>query len=146
MTTVKQIARSDADLYRVVRLQAMSDAPDLFGVASSAEAQLSEPEWLDRLSRLESDAAAVFLAFDGDVPCGLGEVCIDDSDPRFAVLDPFWIASGRPRRAISDELIDASRAWANTKGAGAVRVVFRPGVEVGLKVHCRVRDRRRGSE
>src|SRR5688572_27412350 len=116
MTSVKRIARSDADLYRVVRLQAMSDAPELFGVDGSAQPQLSEGEWLKRLSRLENDTAAVFLALDGDVPCGLAEVCVSDSDPQRATLVPLWIASGRRRRAISDALTDASRAWANTKG------------------------------
>ena len=146
MTSVKQIPRSDADLYRVVRLQAMSDAPDLFGLDGGAEAQLSEREWLNLLSRLDNDTAAVFLALEEDEPCGLAEVCVGDSDPQCATLVPLWIASGRRRRAISDALMDASRAWANTKGARAVRVILRPGLEFTSKVHCRVRDRRSESE
>ena len=143
MITVKQVGPSDVDLYRAIRLQAMEEDPEWFEVGSECEAQLSDEEWADRVSQLESDRTAVFLALAEGVPCGLAEVFVSDDDPHRPRLAPLWVASGHGRRAINEALTGAAFAWANMRGDRVVRVSFRPGVHLYMKVHCSVRERRR---
>jgi hypothetical protein len=145
MITVRQLDLLDADLYRSVRLQAMKEDPDWFGVGSESETQPFDAKWAARASQLDTDRKAVFLAFADDAPCGLAEVSISDDDPHRPWLAPLWVASGHGRRAVNDALVGAACAWANTKGAHSIRVSFRPGVDLYMKVHCRRRETRSDS-
>lgn len=106
---VRQIGREDAEAYRAIRLKALDNDPRAF--SSDAQAEREQPlGWYEEGTR----TAAVFLAFEGEVPIGMaGFIRSTQRKSRhIGHLFGLYVAPEGRRRGIGDRLVTAVLAHA----------------------------------
>lgn len=103
-------------IFQEVRLAALREAPYAFGSTWEREADLSEDEWRERLSK-----RAQFVAISEEVVVGtIGAVVTDDGrtvDLISLWVDPHWRGQG-----VGDHLVKAVLKWAGNTGCDEVRL------------------------
>ncbi len=117
--TISRAGPEHWQVYRDVRLAALSDTPQAF--ASTLERALAlEPQDWQRL--LSSPSAASFLAWLGGQAVGQATGKIDDPDDEFAVpgawqLVGMWVRPAARGLGVADSLVEAVAAHARNHGA-----------------------------
>lgn len=102
---------------RAVRLRALSDAPDAFGM-TLAEEEAKPPEgWRARLADRET---ATFLAVEPGRDVGLIVSRAYEGQPGAAGLFAMWVAPECRGRGMAQALVEAVVAWARSMGFGRV--------------------------
>ena len=119
--TVRALVRGDADLLRVLRLEALAESPDAY-VETLVDAQSCD--WLaraDRLSRSEPADRAAYFAFVGDRPVGMivAGYGIPNESPFLAAM---WVHPDFRRRRAGRALV--LRALAFLRAAGQQHVAL----------------------
>jgi GNAT superfamily N-acetyltransferase len=109
----------DWERLRDVRVRALADAPFAFG--SRLEEEQDRPEAFWR-SRLESDAAATFLAIQGQETVGLVRTFVEPEDVTSAQLVSMWVAPHARGRRVGRQLVAAVVQWARDHDATNVRL------------------------
>jgi GNAT superfamily N-acetyltransferase len=109
----------DWERLRDVRVRALADAPFAFG--SRLEEEQDRPEAFWR-SRLESDAAATFLAIQGHETVGLVRTFVEPEDVTSAQLVSMWVAPHARGRRVGRQLVAAVVQWARDHDATNVRL------------------------
>lgn len=111
MVVIERMTPQTALVFKDVRLRALQDSPTAFSGTYAKESQLSDLEWDKRLARWTSDGAAIFLAFEGEVGCGIVGA-YQDENPQSAQVISMWVDPGHRHAGVGKKLIDAVVEWA----------------------------------
>ncbi|RSN36697.1 GNAT family N-acetyltransferase [Amycolatopsis sp. WAC 04169] len=112
MLLVRRLVPSDLDVFREVRLRALTDTPENYGSIAAAESAQSDEEWL---AKLEGDVW--FAAFDDGRPVGL--VAGRARDDGWIVYS-MWVAPEARGRGLGTRLMGEVRSAAEDDGAHEV--------------------------
>ncbi|EME56765.1 GNAT family N-acetyltransferase [Amycolatopsis decaplanina] len=112
MLLVRRLIPADLDVFREIRLRALTDTPENYGSIAAAERAQSDEEWLAKLA-----GDVWFAAFDEDRPVGLvaGRAREDDW-----ILYSMWVAPEARRRGLGAKLMGEVRSAAEDDGAREV--------------------------
>jgi len=109
----------DWERVRDVRVRALGDAPFAFG--SRLEEEQDRPEAFWR-SRLESQAAATFLAIRGHETVGLVRTFVEPEEVTSARLVSMWVAPRARGQGVGRQLVAAVVEWAGDHDATSVQL------------------------
>ena len=113
--TINQITRQNVELFKSVRLKALSESPSAFGSTYAREVAFTEAEWLARLERWNGERGIGFLAMDGEVGCGIAGALLDFEDTTCAQLVSMWTAPTHRRYGVGQLLVEAVIDWAKSR-------------------------------
>jgi GNAT superfamily N-acetyltransferase len=110
---IRTLESHEVDLHREVRLRALADAPDAFGVVvSEVEAQpMSYWEELTR-SVTAPRGQVMFLACEGETALGSTYGLLDRAQREAGRVGGMWVAPAARRQGIGRALLHAVMAWA----------------------------------
>lgn len=112
MIAIKRVTPETALVFKDVRLRALGESPTAFSSTYAKESQLPDEEWIRRAARWGADtAAAIFLAFDSDTPCGIVGSMLDEGNPERAHVISMWVDPAQRRSGVGKALIDAVVQW-----------------------------------
>jgi GNAT superfamily N-acetyltransferase len=109
----------DWERVRDVRIRALADAPFAYGSRLEEEQHRPESFWR---SRLEREAAATFLAIDGDETVGLVRTFVAPEDVTTAELVSMWVAPHARGQGVGRQLVAAVVEWARHHHATSVKL------------------------
>ena len=122
MVKLQQLSPDDWRLWRIVRLQALEEAPYAFGTSLldwQGEGD-QESRWRNRLDDVPFNVVA---AVDGRL---VGQVSGTDLDDRLSVeLISMWVAPVSRGTGIGEALVDAVVGWAEGIGAQGVSLAVK---------------------
>lgn len=117
MTTIRRLRKGEADLYRKIRLQSISDSPSAFETTYEAVLARSPESWREQAdSSADGDDRATFLACAGDEPIGIAALYRVGESPDVAELLQVWVAPGHRGTGVARALMDKVFAWASKCG------------------------------
>ncbi|HEV2326880.1 MAG TPA: GNAT family N-acetyltransferase [Terracidiphilus sp.] len=122
MFELVQIDGEAAGLYRRIRLAALKSDPSAFSSTYEREAQFGEEVWRQRASLDGRDRVGYFMMKAG-APCAL-VACLreeDDGHSRGRVVS-MWVAPEARRCGLASRLLEAVRAWAESRGISTLRL------------------------
>ncbi|HLJ55370.1 MAG TPA: GNAT family N-acetyltransferase [Chthonomonadaceae bacterium] len=120
--TVRRIRTGEADIYRSIRLRALSEAPEAFCSTYENAIRRSPESWVEQADEAaEGTDRAIFLALDGAEPVGMAALYRDPDAPASGNLLQMWVAPDRRGTGLAADLLDAVFAWAAANGFEAVR-------------------------
>ena len=102
-----------------VRIRALAEEPFAYG--SRLEEEQDRPEAFWR-SRLESQAAATFLAIQGHETVGLVRTFVEPEDVTTAKLVSMWVAPHARGQGVGRQLVAAVVEWARDHDATSVQL------------------------
>ena len=115
MVTIERITRENIELFKEVRLNALSESPSAFGSTYAREVAFTHTEWLARLERWNGAQGIGFLALDGGKGCGIAGALLDFEDPARAQLVSMWTAPTHRRHGVGQLLVGAVIDWAKSQ-------------------------------
>ncbi|WP_414936731.1 GNAT family N-acetyltransferase [Amycolatopsis sp. cmx-11-51] len=112
MLLVRRLAAGDLDVFREIRLRALTDTPENYGSIAAVERAQSDEEWLARLA-----GDAWFVAFDDGRPVGLVAGRARDDG---WILYSMWVEAEARGRGLGERLVREVRSAAELGGAREV--------------------------
>ena len=109
----------DWERVRDVRIRALTDAPFAFGSRLEQEQERPEAFWR---SRLQSQAAATFLAIHRYETVGLVRTFVEPEDVTTAELVSMWVAPHARGQGVGRHLVAAVINWARDHNATSVQL------------------------
>lgn len=107
---IRQLQTADADLYKTLRLEALTNEPGVFSAALAVEQAFSEAQWIARLSRPDS---AIFGLFYDEQAIGITGVLIEEDA---AHCTQSYICTAHRGRHLSRLFYETRIAWAKSRG------------------------------
>jgi ribosomal protein S18 acetylase RimI-like enzyme len=101
----------NADLFKQIRLRALKEDPLAFGSTYARESQFTEADWSLRINRWSGETGIGFLAVDGNAPCGIAGVLLDQTLTSRAELVSMWTAPTHRKQGIGRLLVEAIIHW-----------------------------------
>lgn len=123
MATIEPLSVRLLQHFKTVRLRALQDTPTAFSGTFLKESELSEEDWLRRVSIWNSDRSVCYIAMDEDAPCGIIAGKFDENDLQYAHVLSMWVAHTQRRTGLGTRLVHAVQAWAQDLGADALRLM-----------------------
>lgn len=123
MVFIEQITPDKALVFKDVRLRALQDAPTAFSSTYAKESQFPDEEWRKRAVRWSSDGSAIFLALDGELPCGIVGAFEEEESPRRAQIISTWVDPAVRRTGVGKGLIAAVVDWATSRSIADLRLM-----------------------
>ena len=123
MPTLEQLSSWLIQEFKTVRLRALKDTPSAFGSTYAKESELSDEDWLQRVTTWNSDSAVCYIGMDKSEPCGIIGSYLDKSDPQRAYVASMWVAPAHRRTGLGTILMDAVQLWARSRGIGEIRLM-----------------------
>jgi GNAT superfamily N-acetyltransferase len=122
-TVVRPLAAHEWPLYRALRLRALGDAPEAFGM-TLAEAELrTENDWawvLDLGANSGHDLPLVAQV--GAAAAGLAWAKVDAGDAALVNLFQMWVAPEARGHGVAAAILDAAIAWARGRNARSMQL------------------------
>ena len=137
--TIRRAAIGDESTLRVLRLQAMVDAPDQFGSTYEREASRSTDDWQTWFA-----PGATFVFENSSGPVGLAAGVWADGEPSVVYLMAVWVHPSARGTGAGDALVQAVLVWAESAGASAVRLDVVEGNNAAIGLYERNGFRRTG--
>ena len=108
---IRRLEESDWQIFKQIRLEALSTDPDVFGSTYAAESERSEEQWREPL---RSPKYSIFAVFAGEAPRGITGVVLDRNDPheRTASLWGSWLAPDVRGKGLSKLFYESRVKWA----------------------------------
>jgi ribosomal protein S18 acetylase RimI-like enzyme len=123
MLHVRRIHNGESDLYRALRLRALTDAPGAFTTTHAQASARSAESWREQTdSTVQGSERATFFAFVDDNPVGLAALYRHPEQPVTGELLQVWVAPEHRGRGAADALLDALFHWGIDE-AGFLRVL-----------------------
>jgi len=118
MITIRQIQPNDWELFKSLRLKAMSDAPQAFGETLEEAKQMPDSRW-KALTKCNSEGreSICALAFNIKEPIGIIVGGLDDHVKDRAHVVTAWIEPGLRGKGIAESLFRFISDWADIAGA-----------------------------
>jgi ribosomal protein S18 acetylase RimI-like enzyme len=123
MVRIEPVTFENLPAFKEVRLRALEDTPTAFGSTYARESQMTADEWRARVERWNGETGIGFLAFDGQIACGIAGCLLDSSNPSRAQLISMWTAPTHRRYGIGRRLVEAVAAWACGRGATVLQLM-----------------------
>lgn len=120
--SIRAILPEDAWIYREVRLQALQESPTAFGSTYAEESKLTDPEWVNRAKSCSEPDAIGFLAFDGEVPCGIIRGTPDEQSEQIGWLVSMWVAPAQRRLGLGSRLVEQIIQWGKDRGLQGLKL------------------------
>jgi GNAT superfamily N-acetyltransferase len=113
---IRTLQLQEVNLHRELRLRALRDAPESFGVtfADAAAQPLSYWETLTR-SLTEPAGSVMFLACEGDTVCGSTYGLLDRERRDAGRVGGMWVDPAWRRQGVGRALLQAVVAWAGAR-------------------------------
>jgi ribosomal protein S18 acetylase RimI-like enzyme len=112
--TLEPITMCNADLFKQIRLRALKEDPLAFGSTYARESQFTEADWSLRINRWSGETGIGFLAMDGNAPCGIAGVLLDQLTPR-AELVSMWTAPTHRKQGVGRRLVEEITRWTSQR-------------------------------
>jgi ribosomal protein S18 acetylase RimI-like enzyme len=116
MVTLQPISAPNALVFKTVRLRALQDSPTAFGSTYARESQISDEEWVERSLRWTRGGSMGYLAFEGDICCGLVACYTEGKSPDRGHIVSMWVDPAYRRSGVGQALIDGIRTWGTSLG------------------------------
>ena len=123
MVAIEPLSPRLAAHFKTVRLSALQDAPAAFGSTYSKESQLSDEDWLRRVSIWNSARSVCYIAMDEGAACGIAAGKCDDNNPQQTWLMSMWVAPAHRRTRLGARLVHAVELWARNQGVIELRLM-----------------------
>lgn len=132
---MRVLTADDWMLWRELRLQALTEAPQAFGsrLADWQGDGDREERWRDRLS---IPGSRNLIATVNNKPVGMASG-VPDPDDVSAELISLWVHPAARGQGVGDALIEAVTLWATRAGFEALRLAVTPANEYALKLYYR---------
>jgi len=137
--TIRRAAIGDEETLRVLRLQAMIDAPEQFGSTYEREAARSIDDW-----RTWFGPGATFIFENSSGPVGLAAGVWADDEPSVVYLMAVWVHPSARGTGAGHALVNAVLAWSEAANASAVRLDVVEGNTAAIGLYERSGFRRTG--
>jgi ribosomal protein S18 acetylase RimI-like enzyme len=122
LIVIERITPQTALVFKDVRLRALLDAPTAFGSTYAKESTLPDEEWMKRAVRWSSEGSAMFLAYKGEIACGIiGS--FEEEDPQGAQVISMWVDPGFRRAGVGKALIEAVVDWARSRAVRELKLM-----------------------
>jgi ribosomal protein S18 acetylase RimI-like enzyme len=122
LIVIERITPQTALVFKDVRLRALLDAPTAFGSTYAKESTLPDEEWMKRAVRWSSEGSAMFLAYEGEIACGIiGS--FEEEDPQGAQVISMWVDPGFRRAGVGKALIEAVVDWARSRAVRELKLM-----------------------
>jgi GNAT superfamily N-acetyltransferase len=115
--SLRRAVLGDEPILRELRLQALREAPDAFGSTYERELARSTSDWRQWLT-----PGATFLCLEPAGARGMVAGLRDEIDPAVVHLMAMWVHPAIRGSGAADDLVAAVLAWAESEGAGLVRL------------------------
>jgi ribosomal protein S18 acetylase RimI-like enzyme len=116
MIMIEQLTPDMAGQLKTVRLSALLDTPSAFGSTFAKESQLSDEDWLNRVTKWNSEDSVCYLAMAQDEACGIVAGKVVEHDPRRAYVLSMWVSPAYRRHSLGARLVNAIQLWATNAG------------------------------
>jgi GNAT superfamily N-acetyltransferase len=114
---IQRFASHEWPTYRDLRLRALVESPDAFGSTFDAERVRLDADWAQRMEvAAQAPLELPLVARVGDEAIGLAWARIDAAAPETAHLFQVWVAPEHRGRGAGRLLLEATVAWARTRG------------------------------
>lgn len=113
--SVRRGGVADVELLRAIRLEALADTPEAYGLTYAETAEWTDDQWLEVAGRW-----TFFLAEDGSGVVGMATGGDHDAHPGTSWLYGMYVAPRARGTGVAEELVDAVSAWARSRGADAL--------------------------
>jgi len=123
MAILKPITPAAWANLKEVRLRALADTPFAFGSTFADESQLTDADWQERAVKWTSDRSAAYLAWDGDLPCGIAAGFLDLENRAIAHLVSMWVAPTHRRRGVGRLLVNNVIDWGRSRQAVSLNLM-----------------------
>jgi ribosomal protein S18 acetylase RimI-like enzyme len=123
VTTVEQLSPRLVNEFQTVRLRALKEDPAAFGSTYAKESQLSQNDWLKRLTTWNEGRSICYLGMDQGGSCGIIAGYFDKDDPQMAYAASMWVAPTHRRTGLGTMLMNAVQRWAQNLGARELRLM-----------------------
>jgi GNAT superfamily N-acetyltransferase len=123
MVTLEVVTSENAMVFKGVRLRALQDTPSAFSSTYADESQLTDTEWLNRVTQWSGKRSRTYLARDTAGPCGIAGGFFDQDDLHRAHLVSMWVAPTYRRLGIGAQLVNAIVDWVRAEGARTLRLI-----------------------
>jgi ribosomal protein S18 acetylase RimI-like enzyme len=114
-----EIRRVTADEWRELRdtrLNALWDAPDAFGASYDVSVVRPQEWWIEwARESAESEAQAMFLAWDDEQAVGIAGTYLDEDGRRVVIA--MWVRPAHRGLGVGRRLLDAVVGWVRARGA-----------------------------
>lgn len=120
---VRALAAHEWPLYRALRLRALADAPEAFGM-TLAEAELrtgNDWAWVVNVGATSNRDLPLVAESAGNA-AGMAWAKVDANDPARVNLYQVWVAPEYRGHGVAAALLDAALAWARATGARAMQL------------------------
>ena len=116
LPTIRPFTTNEWRTYKDLRLRALAESPEAFGITLAAELERSDGDWSSRLTSGASSGLDLPLVAEvDDEPIGLAWGRVDRDNPEVAYLYQMWIAPDHRRLGAGQMLLEAVIAWAKTR-------------------------------
>jgi GNAT superfamily N-acetyltransferase len=115
--SLRRAVLGDESILRELRLQALSEAPAAFGSTYERELARTTSDWQRWLT-----PGATFICCGPAGARGMVAGLRDEIDPAVVHLMAMWVHPAIRGSGAADELVAAILAWAESQGAGSVRL------------------------
>ena len=120
---VRRLAAHEWPLYRALRLRALADAPDAFGMTLAEAALRTETDWAWVLNLgAGSNRDLPLVAEVAGNAAGMAWAKFDAEDLVRVNLYQVWVAPEYRGHGLAAALLDAALAWARASGARAMQL------------------------
>lgn len=115
---VQELKPGDGLIWRDLRLRALKDSPDAFGMTYEVEVQRSDDEWQDQINRNVDDPFVTnVVARVNDELAALAVCRFDETDQTICHLFAMWVAPEFRRKGVDRAILESALDWMKQKGA-----------------------------
>lgn len=120
---VQELKPGDGLIWRDLRLRALKDSPDAFGMTYEGDAQRSDDEWQDQINRNVADPLVTnFVARFDDVLAALAVCRFVETDQTICHLFAMWVVPEFRRKGVGKAILESALDWMKQKGAKEARL------------------------
>ncbi|MBT3603384.1 MAG: GNAT family N-acetyltransferase [Candidatus Latescibacteria bacterium] len=117
--TIRALQSNEVDLCRMLRLRALADAPEAFGVTYSEAVFYDSAYWTKFIQSFTPPSKQrMLLACDGDVCSGSVFAMLDGERKDAGRVGDMWVDSKHRRQGFGQALLDAVFGWAKENTFG----------------------------
>ena len=116
--TIRQLTQDEWALFRDMRLMALQSDEQYFTDSYADASTWPDTAWQERMEN-----AAIFVAFDGETPVGLGAITQEDRDT--AEIWAGFVVPSHRKRGLQTRLLQARVDWARAQGIRNATVAHR---------------------
>lgn len=144
MITLEPISPLRTGIFKSVRLRALQDSPLAFGSTYAKESALSDSDWEGRAVKWNNGRSAGFVAMDGQTPCGLVAVLLDEQEKTHAQLVSMWVAPTHRRLGTGQLLVSKVISWCIEKRVNLLKLSVTSNNDVATRFYERLGFARTG--